>query len=476
MNFDDRIVVRVYGADWCGDCRRAKDFLQKNEVVFDFVDVDLDEQATRKVEKLNGGKRIIPTIEIGPSTFTNPDNAELSRVFGFNESGRVILMGADWCPDCLRAKSFLQDNNVNFQYVDIEAHDWANGRIEELNNGKRVIPTIIIDQEVHVNPDNAKLSDLLKIEIPSEDRLYDVAIVGAGAAGLTASIYCQRDKLNSIILEKKNIGGNAFLTERIENYPGFTSISGPKLMERMAEQAETYGAKIEQGTEVKQIEKKEDQFQIKTNLGQLRAKSIVIATGSTYRRLNIPGEEDLIGSGVHFCATCDGAFYRDKEVLVIGGGNSALEEGIFLSGFCAKVTIIGNKPEFKASKTYIDKLPSISNVETRLNQTSVEFLADEKGLFKSLKIQDNDSKEMEVIPADGVFVFVGLIPNTDFLNGFVELDERNFIKTECGTVQTNVDGVLAAGDCRMGAVAQVAAATGEGVMASYAVRRFLSNG
>ena len=141
-------------------------------------------------------------------------------------------------------------------------------------------------------------------------------------------------------------------------------------MERMAEQAETYGAKIEQGTEVKQIEKKADHFEIKTNLGQLRGKSIVIATGSTYRRLNIPGEDDLIGSGVHFCATCDGAFYRDKEVLVIGGGNSALEEGIFLAGFCAKVTIINIKPEFSASKTYIDKLPSISNIEARLNQTS----------------------------------------------------------------------------------------------------------
>ncbi len=475
MNFDNLITVKVYGADWCGDCRRAKDFLQKNQIVFEFIDVDLDEQATSKVEKLNGGKRIIPTIEIGASTFTNPDNAELSRVFGVNECGRVLLMGADWCPDCLRAKSFLQDNNVNYQYVNIETHDWANGKIEELNNGKRVIPTIIIDDDVHINPDNAALSQLLKIEIPSEDRLYDVVIVGAGAAGLTASIYCQRDKLNSIILEKKNIGGNAFLTERIENYPGFTSISGPKLMERMAEQAETYGAKIEQGTEVQQIEKQAGQFQIKTNLGQLRGKSIIIATGSTYRRLNIPGEDDLIGSGVHFCATCDGAFYRDKEVLVIGGGNSALEEGIFLAGFCAKVTIIGNKPEFKASKTYIDKLPSISNIETRMNQTSVEFLANEQGLFKSLTIQDNATKETEVISADGVFVFVGLIPNTDFLNGFIELDQRNFIKTQCGTVQTSVDGVLAAGDCRMGAVAQVAAATGEGVMASYAVRRFLSN-
>jgi thioredoxin reductase (NADPH) len=475
MNFDNRITVNVYGADWCGDCVRAKAFLNENQIQFEFIDVDLDEAATRKVEKMNKGKRIIPMFEIGSLTLTNPDNQKLARVFGINDVGRIILMGADWCPDCRRAKGFLQDNNINFQYVDIEQHDWANGKIEELNNGKRVIPTVVIGDKAHINPDNAKLSELLKIEVPREDKLFDVVIIGAGAAGLTASIYCQRDKLDSIILEKKNIGGNAFLTEKIENYPGFTSISGPELMERMANQTKTYGAKIEQGTEVKKIIKKADHFQVETNLGEIRGKSIVIATGSTYRQLNIPGEKELIGSGVHFCATCDGAFYRDKEVLVIGGGNSALEEGIFLSGFCAKVTIINNLPEFTASKTYIDKLPTIDNIETRMDTTSLEFLADERGLFNALKVQNNSSEEIETITADGVFVFIGLVPNTDFLNGFVELDERNFVVTECGTVQTSVDGVLVAGDCRRGAVAQVAAATGEGVMASYGIRRFLTS-
>ena len=476
MNFDDKINVTVYGADWCGDCVRAKAFFKENQIEYKFVDVDLDQAATEKVEQLNKGKRIIPTIEVGSSqTYTNPDNAQLAEIFGINEAGRVIMLGANWCPDCRRAKSFLHDNGIAFQYVDVEVHQWANGRIEELNNGKRVIPTFLIDDEVHINPDNAKLSELLNIKTVSEDKLYDVIIVGAGAAGLTTSIYCQRDKLDSIILEKKNIGGNAFLTEKIENYPGFTSISGPQLMERMAEQAKTYGAKIEQGTEVKQITRERNEFQVETNLGRIRGKTIVLASGSTYRRLDIPGEADLIGSGVHFCATCDGAFYREKEVLVIGGGNSALEEGIFLAGFCSKVTIINHLPEFSASKTYIDKLPSIKNIETQMNQTSLEFLADDRGLFKAAKIQDNETGETKVIDADGVFIFIGLIPNTGFLKGFVELDERNFVATECGTVQTNVDGIFAAGDCRQGAVAQVAAATGEGVMASYGVRRFLGS-
>ena len=476
MNFDDLVNVKVYGADWCGDCVRAKAFLNENKIKFEFIDVDLDEAATQKIEQMNQGKRVIPTFEIaGHSPLINPDNQKLSQVFGINEVGRVILMGADWCPDCRRAKSFLQDNGIHFQYIDVEVHAWANGKIEEINNGKRVIPTVLIDGQVHINPDNPRLSELLKIEIESEEKLFDVVIVGAGAAGLTTAIYCQRDKLDTIVLEKKNIGGNAFLTEKIENYPGFTSISGPQLMEKMADQAQTYGAKIEQGREVQKIAKEGHEFQVETNLGTVRGKSIVISTGSTYRQLNIPGESDLIGSGVHFCATCDGAFYRDKEVLVIGGGNSALEEGIFLAGFCSKVTIINNMPEFSASKTYVDKLPSIANIQTRMNAESLEFLADEQGLFKALKVRNKESGELETLTADGVFVFIGLVPNTNFLNGFVALDDRNFVVTECGTVQTSVDGVLVAGDCRKGAVAQVAAATGEGVMASYGVRRYLSN-
>ena len=152
-----------------------------------------------------------------------------------------------------------------------------------------------------------------------------------------------------------------------------------------------------------------------------------------------------------------------------------MEEGIFLAGFCAKVTIVSRKPEFSGSQTYVDKLPSIKNIETRMNYSSLEFTANDKGLFESLEVKNNETNETETIKADGVFVFVGLIPNTKFLEGFVELDERKFVKTECGTVQTSVNGVLAAGDCRQGAVAQVAAATGEGVMASYAVRRYLSS-
>ena len=174
-----------------------------------------------------------------------------------------------------------------------------------------------------------------------------------------------------------------------------------------------------------------------------------------------------------FCATCDGAFYRDREVAVIGGGNSALEEAIFLAGFCKKVKIIHRRSEFSASATYIEKLETISNIEIYLNQTPLEFTSDESNAFQGAKVRDNDSGRESIVEADGVFIFIGLIPNTTFLKGIIELDAQGFVTTPPGRVETNVPGIFAAGDCRKGTIAQVASATGEGVVASYALKDYL---
>jgi thioredoxin reductase (NADPH) len=465
--------ITFYGADWCSDCRRAKEFLIKNDIDFKFVDVEIDEAATRKVEEINNGKRIIPTVIINGKQFPNPPNDELADLLGMNPQGRVLFFGADWCPDCRRAKQFLQDRGVNYQFLDIEDTEGAASFIEGVNNGKRIIPTLLINGEVYANPDNPSLQKILKLDELSDRRVYDSVIVGGGAAGLTASIYAQRDRFSTLILERKNIGGNAFLTGKIENYPGFINVSGPDLMDRMADQATTYGATVETGVEVKGIRCKDCIFHVDTNMGTYYGRSVVVASGSTYRTLGIPGEGELIGSGVHFCATCDGAFYRDREIIVVGGGNSALEEGIFLAGFCKKVTIINRSKQFSASDTYIEKLPEIDNIETRLNKKSVEFTSEKDGSFKGLRIKDNDTGETEQILADGAFIFIGMIPNTDFLKESIHLDETGYVVTE-GLNETSEKGMFAAGDCRKGAIAQVAAATGEGVIASYGIKQFLS--
>ena len=465
-------TIKLFGADWCPDCRRAKSFLKEHQVEFEFIDVDLDQAATTKVEAINNGKRIIPTFIIGEQSYTNPNNATLASILGLNDVGRVVLFGADWCPDCRRAKHFLQDNGIHYQFIDVDQHDWATEKVEAINKGKRIIPTILINDVPYTNPNNKTLIEVLQIDVQKEHRVYDVIIIGGGAAGLTTSIYAQRDRFDTLILEKKNIGGNAFLTEKIENYPGFNSISGPKLMERMELQAKTYGATIKTGEEVLDIQKGDDSFEVKTETGTHFGQTVVLSTGSTYRKLGLPNEDNLIGASIHFCATCDGAFYRDRDIIVIGGGNSALEEGIFLAGFCKSVTIVHRAPQFSASKTYVEKLPSIPNIKTYMNQKAVDFVASEQGLFKGLQIKDNATGEEQLLEADGAFIFIGLIPNTKSFKNIVELDSKGFIQTH-GLAQTSVDGIFAAGDCRAGAIAQVAAATGEGVLASYGIRDFL---
>jgi thioredoxin reductase (NADPH) len=465
-------TIDLYGADWCPDCRRAKTFLNENNISYNFIDVDLDESATKKVEEINNGKRIIPTIIINGKPYTNPDNAKISSELGINEVGTIVLFGADWCPDCRRAKSHLADNNINFQFVDVDQHDWATQKVESINNGKRIIPTVLVDNISYTNPDNARLNTLLKIDQQKEEKVFDTIIIGGGAAGLTTSIYAQRDRFSTLILEKKNIGGNAFLTEKIENYPGFTSISGPALMEKMEEQAKTYGAIIKTGEEVTNISKEDDLFTLTTKTTTYKGKSVVLSTGSTYRKLSVPGESELIGSGVHFCATCDGAFYRDREVIVIGGGNSALEEGIFLAAFTKKVKIINRGSSFKGSQTYIDKLPAIDNIESHHNKDIIEFKMNDQGLFDGLIIKDSLTGEQEIVTADGVFIFIGLIPNNKSFQGLVEMNQQGFITTT-GLANTSVEGIFAAGDNREGAIAQVAAATGEGVLASYGIREYL---
>ncbi|MEA1787426.1 FAD-dependent oxidoreductase [Arenibacter sp. GZD96] len=466
--------ITMYGAEWCPDCRRTKDFLQKNNVDYNYINVDIDPEASKIVEGINNGKRIIPTLLIDGTSYSNPQNYKLAALLGINGQGKIVVYGADWCPDCRRAKRFLQDNQLNFVFVDVDSTPEAADFVTKINNGKRIIPTITLNEKAYTNPDNKTLTEILKLDAPADKRIYDVVIVGGGAAGLTTAIYAQRDKYDALILERKNIGGNAFITKKIENYPGFNEVSGPDLMDRMEQQAATLGAKIETGEDVTLIEKTEHHFKIHTTSKTFFGKTIVIATGSTYRTLGISGEEELIGAGIHFCATCDGAFYRDKEVIVIGGGNSALEEGMFLAGFCKKITLIHRSKEFSATETYIEKLKSFKNIDVVLNHTPTKFVAGTSGTFKAVQVVNNETEKPLEIAADGVFIFIGLIPNTSSFEGLLNLSDSGHILTKALN-KTNVEGIFAAGDVRKGAIAQVAAATGEGVVASYGLRDYLTN-
>ena len=388
----------------------------------------------------------------------------------------IIFYGAKKCLECKDLKSFFNAYEQKFHYIDVDEDAEAAAYVEKVNQGQRLVPTIEVDGENLTNPSIEDLMTKLDIQPDESKNFFDVVIIGAGPTGLTAAIYLQRDKYNTVILEKKNIGGNAFYTALIENYPGFTNISGPELMMKMAEQAQTYGAKLDMGIEVTNITRSNGYFHVHSNNKHYTARSVLIATGSTYRQLEVDGENDFLGSKIHFCAACDGPFYEGKELVVIGSGNTALDESIFLSKMVKNIKLISNKVEFSASKTYVDKLPGIDNIQTYMNKSTTAFVKNADNQFEGIKIKDNATGEEELLTSDGAFVFIGMIPNTQFLQQTeVSLDGRGFIITDEDSAKTSIPGLFAAGDVRKGAIAQIAAATGEGVLASYNVKSFLKD-
>ncbi len=386
----------------------------------------------------------------------------------------LTVYGALWCPDCRRSKQFLAEHRIPYQWVDIEQDVAARRIVEELNHGRRIIPTIVFDDggPILVEPTNAELAARLGI-IPQASRsYYDLIIVGGGPAGLTAAIYAAREGMDTLVIERGGIGGQAGATERIDNYPGFPQgVSGADLADRMREQAERFGVELLIAQTVSRINAGaagNGVHTVATESGpEYRAPAALLAPGTRYRRLNVPGEDDFIGAGVHFCATCDGPFYRDLPALVVGGGNSGIEEGLFLTRFASHVTVLEVGGRLRASQVLQDKAASHPQMDIRLNTTVREFRG--HGKLSSVLVEDvNTGRQEELHPA-GVFVFIGLDPNTGFLADAVELDERGFIKTGVG-METSRHGIFAAGDARAGSTKQVAAAVGEGAAALIAIR------
>ncbi len=300
----------------------------------------------------------------------------------------------------------------------------------------------------------------------------DVIIIGAGPTGLAAAIYTAREDLTTLILEKGVVGGMAAITDQIDNYPGFAAgISGLDLAESLEKQAKRFGAEIKTGIEVTALSKSGDRLSVETSEGTFLAKSVLLATGSAYRKLDIPGEAEFTGRGVHYCATCDGAFYRGKHVVVVGGGNSAIQESLFLTKFADKITMLVRGPALKGTQILVDEIMAEPKIEIHysVTTTAIEGAA---GKVAAVSAVGGVGSEALRFACDGVFVFVGLIPNTGWLKGSIELDEVGFVLTS-QTFGTNLAGVFAAGDVRSGATWQIASAVGEGVSASLKLREYL---
>lgn len=320
----------------------------------------------------------------------------------------------------------------------------------------------------------------------NEQNSHDVIIIGGGPAGLAAAMYAARDNYKTLILEKNGLpGGQIMLTERIENYPGYESITGPDLVMKMRTQAESFGAGVVTGRAATSLERRDDGLvEIDVNEGEetVLARAVILAPGSDYRKLGVPGEDELRQAGrVSYCATCDGAFYRDKHVLTVGGGNTAVEDTVYLAErFVGKTTMIHRRTEFRAQQVLVDELYRLAkekDIDVKLPYVLEEIVPSADGTeIDHARIRNVETGEAERVKADGVFLFVGMVPNTAFLRDTeVRLNDAGYIRCDCTTLKTSVPGVFVAGDCRERAAMQLATACGDGVLAAMELKEFFRN-
>lgn len=304
--------------------------------------------------------------------------------------------------------------------------------------------------------------------------MYKSIVIGTGPAGLTAAIYLARANLKPIIIEGIQPGGQLTTTTEVENFPGFPQgIMGPELMDNMRKQAERFGAEFRSGW-VEEVDFSKQPFKIKVDGGdELQAETVILSTGASAKYLGIPGEQENVGRGVSTCATCDGFFFRGKKIIVVGGGDSAMEEASFLTRFASSVTLVHRREELRASKIMQDRAKSNEKVKWALGRTPLEVATDDNGVVIGLKGRNNVSNQEELVEADGVFVAIGHTPNTKFLGDQIMTDDHGYIVVKPGTSETNVPGVFACGDVQDTRYRQAITAAGSGCMAAMDCEKFL---
>ena len=302
--------------------------------------------------------------------------------------------------------------------------------------------------------------------------IHDLVVIGAGPAALTAAIYTTREEIDTTLYEKGLVGGLAATTDWIDNYPGYMKgIEGLRLADELRGQAERFGTKIEFG-EIKSLKRDGGVIRLMVDDNEVRSRAVLIATGSNYRKLGVPGEEEYYARGVHYCATCDGAFYAGKRLIVVGGGNSGVQEAMFLTRFATHIDLLV-RSELKASEVLQRKLATMSDKITVHSNVTIEEIVAEHEKVIGARVKQKQTGEERTIDADGVFVFIGLLPNTAFLaDSGVELDEAGLVKSD-ENLQTSVPGVFVAGDVRSHATMQIASAVGDGATAALKIREYL---
>ena len=385
----------------------------------------------------------------------------------------ITIYSTVWCPDCKRAKRFFAEHRIPYITVDIEQDAQGMALVEQANRGLHVIPTIVFpDGSILSEPSNAQLASKLGFNMKAQQDTYDVIVIGAGPTGLTAAFYLAREGYDVLVIEKSGLGGQVGITQVLDNFPGFPEgVSGGEFSDRLVEQARRFGVEILQAQEVTGLHLDGAYHCVNTADGtEYLARAVLLATGAHYSRLGVPGEDELIGSSIHFCATCDGAFYKGMQVLVVGGGNSGFEEGLFLTKFASRVDIVVHSARVKASQILQEKVREKDNMRVILNHAIKEFKGSPK--LESILVEDRASCEVEEWHYDGVFVFIGVAPNSALLKDKATLDAGGFLVTD-PTLMTSIPGLFAAGDVRAGSTKQAASAAGEGATAALMIRDYL---
>ncbi len=411
------------------------------------------------------------------------------------EEMEITVYGAHWCPDCRNSKQFLGEHQIPYQWVDIEEDKEAEQFVLQKNNGKRIIPTITFsDGSFLVEPSNAELAAKLGLKTEASRHHYELIVLGGGPAGLTAALYTGREAIDTLVIERAAFGGQAAVTAKLDNMPGFPEgVSGIEFSQRLRRQAERFGVELLHAQEVTEVYSQHNYRCVKTADGSLySAQALLIATGSHYKRLNVPGENEYLGAGVHFCATCDGPFYKGKRVAVIGGGNSAAQESLLLTKFADSVTILVRGGRFKATQIIQDNVFGNPKIDVLWHTEVKEFIGENSKLTK-LRIMNNQNGKEDEFPVNGVFIFIGLEPNTKFLkNSGILLDQWGFIITgrellnrgirppefkdrDPFLLETSVPGIFAAGEVRDTSTKQVVSAAGEGSSAALMIREYLKH-
>lgn len=304
----------------------------------------------------------------------------------------------------------------------------------------------------------------------SEDKIYDVIIIGAGPAGMTAAVYTSRANLSTLMIERGVPGGQMMNTEEVENYPGYDSILGPDLSNKMFEHAKKFGAEYAYGDIKEIIDGKEFKI-VKAGSKEFKARAIIIATGAEYKKLGVPGENELGGRGVSYCAVCDGAFFKNKQLVVVGGGDSAVEEGVYLTRFAEKVTIVHRRDQLRAQKILQDRAFANEKVDFIWNHT-VKAINEKDGKVGSVTLVSTVDGTEKEFPCDGVFIYIGMIPLTKPFENLGITNEAGYIETN-ELMETKVPGIFAAGDVREKQLRQIVTATGDGSIAAQSVQHYI---